>query len=242
MSAPENLTVFNGIDISRLVVVGDVERPVLAKRKLDTKQLPGAQGSYITALGYETEVIKLSCRLRRSRLRDAADTLHKLVGVLQTDEPCKLILPDDPARSYQAIYVGGDAFKSDLFKTKFTLTFQLVDPIAFGAHYEKRITAQEQVFFTNGTYQTRPIIKSVPNRTSYIRFRNKTTGEYVGIHADFDGTSELVIDCNLERATINGHDAQVDLDSDFFALNSNDILQKDGDVDSYVLEWDERYI
>lgn len=242
MSAPENLTVFNGIDISRLVVVGDVERPVLAKRKLDTKQLPGAQGSHITALGYETATIKLSCRLRSSRLRDVAATLHELAHVLQTDKPCRLILPDDPERSYLAIYVGGDAFKSDLFKTKFSLTFQLADPVAYGAHYEKRITAQEQVFFTNGTYQTRPIIRCVPNNTRYIKFRNKTTGEYVGIHANFDGTSELVIDCTLERATINGRDTQVDLDSDFFALNSNDILQKDGDVDSYVLEWEERFI
>lgn len=239
MSAPENLTVFNGIDISRLVIVEDVERPVLAKRKLDVKQLPGAQGSYIMARGYETATIKLSCRLRRPRLHDVADMLHELARVLQTDEPHKLILPDDPTRSYQAIYAGGDTFKSDLFKTKFSLTFQLVDPIAYGAHHKEHFAKKQRVY-TGGTYSMWPIVHVVPPQgTTYWEVRNMTSGRYVGVHANFSGASGLVIDMQLERVTINGYDAAVGLDSDFFSISTGDTLTA---TTEYAIEWDERFI
>lgn len=239
MSAPENLTVFNGIDISRLVIVEDVERPVLAKRKLDAKQLPGAQGSYIMARGYETATIKLSCRLRRPRLHDVADTLHELARALQTNEPCKLVLPDDRTRSYMAIYVGGDTFKSDLYKTKFTLTFELADPIAYGAHHKEHFAKKQRVY-TGGTYSTRPIVRVVPPQgTTYWEVRNYTTGRYIGVKRNFDGVSQLVIDMQLERATLNKHDAAVDLYSDFFSISTGDVLTA---TSEYTIEWEERFI
>lgn len=239
MSAPENLTVFNGIDISRLIVVENIDRHVLAKHRLDSKQLPVAGYLHVASNGYEAPVIKLSCRLRHPRLHDVADTLHELAEALHSEHPCRLILPDDQTRSYMAIYAGGDTFKTQLYKTEFTLTFQLVDPIAYGAHhkehYNKHMTA-----FTGGTYESRPVIRVKPEAgTAYWEVRNMTSGRYVGVHANFSGTSDLVIDMQLERVTINGYDAAVDLGSDFFSMSTGDELTA---TSEYTIEWEERFI
>lgn len=271
MSAPENLTVFNGIDISQLIVVEDVARPVLAKRKLDTKHVPGVQGSYIMAHGYETVTIKLSCRLRYPRLHDIADTLHELAHVLQTDEPHKLILPDDPTRSYQAIYAGGDTFKSDLFKTKFSLTFQLVDPIAYGGHHKETIKPHkdgttEDIMLVGGTYPTKPKITFTVGKSAtstevlgFTELMNKTAGKRISLTGNFKSAQIIEIDCELERVTVsdftikkysNGEEMvktnprylAPDIESDFFDIKDGDILYHSPNIYTYTIEWDERYL
>lgn len=239
MSAPENLTVFNGIDISRLIIVENIDRPVLAKHRLDSKQLPGAGYLHVASNGYEAPVIKLSCRLRHPRLHDVADALHELAEALHTEQPCRLILPDDRTRSYMAMYAGGDTFKTQLYKTEFTLTFQLVDPIAYGAHHKEHYN-KHMAAFTGGTYESRPVIRVKPEAgTAYWEVRNMTSGRYVGVHANFSGASDLVIDMQLERVTINGYDAAVDLGSDFFSMSTGDELTA---TTGYTIEWEERFI
>lgn len=66
-----------------------------------------------------------------------------------------------------------------------------------------------------------------------------TSGRYVGVHANFSGASDLVIDMQLERVTINGYDAAVDLGSDFFSMSTGDELTA---TTGYVIEWEERFI
>ena len=94
--------------------------------------------------------------------------------------------------------------------------------------------------FTGGTYKTRPRIIVTPSAgTTYWEARNYTTGKYVGVHANFDGNSQLVIDMQLERTTINRHDIAVDLNSDFFSMSTGDVLMA---TSSYTIEWEERFI
>lgn len=232
--------IFNSRDLSPYLLVQNVTREIIPKRKIQLGQC-GLKG-YAKPYGFDPMKIKVQCVLMEETARGVTDARRSLAGALYTDTPKKLFLLDDTATYVRALYIGGCAPSGIVKYPSVILEFLAPDPIAYGMHCKKRITAQEHVFFTGGTYQTRPTIKCTPHQTGYVRFRNKATDEHIGIHANFDGISELVIDCALERVTINGHDAQVDLDSDFFALNTGDILQKDGDVDSYRLEWDERYI
>lgn len=165
--------------------------------------------------------------------------MHELAEALHSERPCKLILPDDRTRSYMAIYAGGDTFKTQLYKTEFTLTFQLVDPIAYGAHHKEHYN-KHMAAFTGGTYEARPVIRVKPEAgTAYWEVRNMTSGRYVGVHANFSGASDLVIDMQLERVTLNGYDAAVDLDSDFFSMSTGDELTA---TTGYTIEWEERFI
>lgn len=232
--------IFNERDLSPYLLVQNITREVVPKRKIQLNQ--ASLTGYAKPYGFEPMKIKVKCALMEETLHGVADTRRALAETLYTDEPKKLFLLDDVSTYVYALYVGGCTPTEIVKYPSLILEFLAPDPIAYGMHCKKRITAQEHVFYTGGTYQTRPIIRCTPNQTGYIRFKNKATGEHIGVHANFNGASELIIDCALERVTINGSDAQIDLDSDFFALNSGDILQKDSDINSYELEWDERYI
>ena len=93
-----------------------------------------------------------------------------------------------------------------------------------------------------GSYETRPVVTCKPGGSvSYIRLTNMDTGEYVQITAALTSSSTVVIDMAEEQVTINGANAAVTYESDYFALQPgrNSLRLSSG---TGTIEWTERHI
>lgn len=229
--------IFNGRDLARFLLVQNVTRAIVPKRKVQT--IDAGARTFARPFGLEPMSIKVTCAVMEETAQDVAAARHELAEALYTERPAKLILADDGGTYVNAYYVGGAEPDSLTKYPCVELEFLAPDPIAYGAHHKEEFDKRAQVF-TGGTYKTRPRVIVTPSAgTTYWEVRNYTTGKYVGVHANFDGNSQLVIDMQLERTTINRHDIAVDLSSDFFSIRTGDVLMA---TTEYTIEWEERFI
>lgn len=237
MRTNEIQLLFNGKDLSQYLFVDKITKFVAPKRKI--QQFDAFYGAHIKSWGFSPITIKVSATILEQRASAIARVRKMLAQALVTETPRKLVLPDDRENYYYAIYTGGVEVEVFTPYPDVALEFLAPDPIAYGAHHKEEFGKRAQVF-TGGTYKTRPRIFVTPSAgTTYWEARNYTTGKYVGVHANFDGNSQLVIDMQLERTTINRHDIAVDLNSDFFSMSTGDVLMA---TSSYTIEWEERFI
>lgn len=229
--------IFNGRDLSKYLVIQNITREVVPKRKLQITD--AGVRTFAKPCGFEPMTIKVTCALMCLSVGEVSDARAMLAAALYTQKPARLILADDNSRYLYALYTGGATPSTLVQYPEVELEFLVNDPIAYGAHHKKRFAKKQRVY-TGGTYSTRPIIRVVPPQgTTYWEVRNYTTGRYIGVKRNFDGVSELVIDMQLERATLNKHDTAVDLYSDFFSMSTGDVLTA---TTEYTIEWEERFI
>lgn len=237
MRTNEIQLLFNGKDLSQYIFVDKITKFVAPKRKI--QQFDAFYGAHIKSWGFSPITIKVSATILERSASAIARVRKMLAQALVTETPRKLVLPDDRENYYYAIYTGGVEVEAFTPYPDVVLEFLVPDPIAYGAHHSKKFSTRMQVF-TGGTYATHPIMRVTPEAgTTYWEVRNYTTGKYVGVHANFDGYSQLVIDMQLERTTINRHDIAVDLNSDFFSMSTGDVLMA---TSGYTIEWEERFI
>lgn len=231
--------IFNGYDFSPYLTV-NMSRRIMPGTTLDTVEVPGKPGVLLRSNKLEPVTIPVTLRLKAGVDENIADLRHILAGMLYTERPEKLILPDDEERYYMAVATG-DTTLSKLWYTGVSeAEFYCADPLAYG---KKGYISVPSVDFTiGGTYETKPIITCHPAaNTTFIKITNDKTGEFMQINRSFDGTETVVFDCEKEQATVNGINAAVVLASDFFALKPgvNALLRSSG---TFKAEWRERWM
>lgn len=246
----DNLTVFNGVELSRWVLVDDIKRPVQPKRRLTTTLAPGQQVPYMSVEGYEPYTITLHARLRKHALADIPACRNALSAALIVDEPKRLLLPDDVTRSYLAMYQGDDAITISESKTELTLSFLIVDPIAYGATHELAITdGDKHEIVVGGTQPTYPRFSIDASHAS------GTVGIVITKYGADDVPDKLVkisasvgviiVDMERERAYTQGASAaRIDLSSDFFSLTDGDKVRITCNASGWSarMSWEERYV
>ena len=253
--------IFNGRDLSPYLLVTNVSREIVPKRAVQTQQV-SAQ-TLVASYGFEPMTLKVTCSLMKESMQDIADVRRMLAEVLYTQEPKKLLLPDERGTYYYALYAGG-AIPQELVKyPEVEFEFLVPDPIAYGGHHKETIQMHgdgttEDVMLVGGTYPTKPKITIACEPNYYpMEIANKTTGKRISLTGNFKSNQVVEIDCELERVSVstvtpnpnggemlkaNTRDVALDIESDFFDVKDGDILYHSPNVYKYTIEWDERFL
>lgn len=231
--------VFNGYDLAPYLLVTDVKAMVVPPRRLTTAQAPGVDGARVQSAELDALEIHVPAVILRDTMEDVTECCAALAGMLHTDRDAKLILPNDPTRYYMAMYEGGAEPSRLISKPDVELVFYAGDPVRYGRERTETLGGRRTVR-SGGTYRALPTVTVRPPAGESWSITNVTTGEFVRVFADFDGTQELVLDMGLERCTVNGADHMVDGLSDFFPINGADELMVSGGT--ATLRWVERWL
>lgn len=253
--------IFNGRDLSPYLLVTNVSREIVPKRAVQTQQV--STQTLVASYGFEPMTLKVTCSLMKESMQDIADVRRMLAEVLYTQEPKKLLLPDERGTYYYALYAGG-ATPQELVKyPEVEFEFFVPDPIAYGGHHKETIQLHgdgttEDVMLVGGTYPTKPKITIACEPNYYpMEIVNKTTGKKICFIEDFKSNQIVTIDCELERVSVstvapnpnggemlkaNTRDIPLLLESDFFDIKDNDILYHSRLIKAYTIEWDERFL
>lgn len=253
--------IFNGRDLSPYLLVTNVSREIVPKRAVQTQQV--STQTLVASYGFEPMTLKVTCSLMKESMQDIADVRRMLAEVLYTQEPKKLLLPDERGTYYYALYAGG-ATPQELVKyPEVEFEFFVPDPIAYGGHHKETIQLHgdgttEDVMLVGGTYPTKPKITIACEPNYYpMEIANKTTGKKICFVEDFKSNQIVTIDCELERVSVstvapnpnggemlkaNTRDIPLLLESDFFDIKDNDILYHSRLIKAYTIEWDERFL
>lgn len=238
--AQTDRVVFDGHDLSALVCC-KVNRPVMAPVNAVFESVPGRDGELFKSARLEGYDLPVDIWLRSEDRRDVAGVRRRLAHALLTDAPAPLFLPDDPNRYLLAIVSGATELGEITSKCpSTTVTFHVGDPLYYGN--ARRVEASAGTFSLNagGDRPAHLAITARPSSSAVWYIRNVGTGEQVRLAASVTSTSVVRIDMASERATVNGHDAPVTLDSDFFEIDGRTTLQLSSG--SAVMEWRERWV
>lgn len=234
----ENLTTVSGVDISRFMLVENIEKPYMPPRNYQQHEAPGLDGAHISYTGLKPYEIVLKGRLRVCSLAEIVPMREQLKQALSNTKPQKVVFPDDRTRAYLCVTNGGDKCEDNPINAQIEITFTVCDPISYGAHHTKECEKVSRLR-VGGTYPTRPIIKATPPSETNAWGIRSSTGEFIRIEHGFTGSSEIVLDMAEERATLNGYDVPITLTSDFFSVKDGDTLTAST---PFFIEWDERYL
>lgn len=238
MSFEQNI-VFDGNDLSPYILVTDVSRQVMPKRRITQTQVPGMDGALVSGVELDTvEITVKGCILRRT-MEDVSRARRELAKALSSKAPAPLFLPDEAGTYLMALYEGG-AEPSALMQTpEVELAFLCADPVAYGQPRWQQVSGTAYVE-AGGTYPAAPVVTVKPPAGSYWQITNVETGEYVRVDASFTGSQTVVMDFASGRCTINGADHRVDISSDFFRLDG--VTRVKVSAGTATLEWNERWV
>lgn len=230
---------FDGNDLSPYLLVTDVKRQVVPKRRITQTQVPGMDGALVSSVELDAIEITVSGCITRRLMRDVADARKALATCLSAKEPAPLVLPDDPTTYLMALYEGGAEPSKLAYVPDVDLVFLCADPVSYGQHRSLSVSGTKRLR-VGGNYPARPVVTVKPPRGSQWQITNVDTGEYVRVLASFTGSQTVVLDMGLERCTINGTDHAVDITSDFFSIEGDASLMVSGGT--ATVEWDERWL
>lgn len=230
---------FDGNDLSPYMLVTDVKRQVVPKRRITQTQVPGMDGALVSSVKLDAIELTVSGCITRRLMSDVAQARRMLASCLKSAVPAPLVLPDDPTTYLMALYEGGAEPSKLAYVPDVELTFLCADPVAYGAHRSVSVSGATSLR-VGGNYPAHPIVTVKPPKGSQWQITNVETGDYVRVLASFTGSQSLVLDMGLERCTINGTDHAVDITSDFFGIEGNASLMVSGGT--AAVEWDERWL
>lgn len=230
---------FDGNDLSPYLLVTDVKRQVVPKRRITQTQVPGMDGALVSSVELDAIEVTVSGCITRRLMSEVTEARKALAACLMSADPAPLVLPDDPTTYLMALYEGGAELSKPAYVPDVDLTFLCADPVAYGQHRSAEVSGTKRVR-VGGSYPARPVVTVKPPKGSQWQITNVGTGEYVRVLASFTGSQTIVLDMGLERCTINGTDHAVDITSDFFSIEGDASLMVSGGT--ATVEWDERWL
>lgn len=233
--------IYDGHDMRDLLLITSAERVAVPASNIEEAEVPGMDGARFKGRTLASFDIEVTAAINARDYRDVARVRRELAARLVRDEPKWLILDDEPEMRYLAVVDSSSALASIWKHATFTLTFHICDPVAYGMESGATVGTGETTVRVGGTYKTYPTARSTPSGSSY-RISNVSTGEYVEVQGEFDGTGELVVYFDETRAEYKGKsiDTGVTLVSDYFALNPGDVtLAATAETE---LDWTERWL
>ena len=236
---------FDGHDLEALAYVGDPSFEI-ANTEPVYMDAPGKDGAYVAGatLGVSSVSFNVSIFGELPVRRDKLSTLSMWLNV---DEPKKLVLPDTVDRYYMAVPDGGLSLTRAVDADLGRLTFNIVDPAAFGEVRTVNIpSAGETTFIVGGTYPTKPIITAAAairnsgTQTWGVRHDN---ADYGRVNLPSASAASVEIDCSKRTATVANAVAIPTLDSDWFTLEPGEhTIRNDYGSGASVVAFTERWL
>lgn len=229
---------FDGKDLSTLLWVTGVNRTILPERNITTTEVPGVDGSMVSGVSLAPITVTVTAYIRKDSVRDVTDARRLIAEALATDTPRPLFLPDEPNRYLMAMYQGGAELSRNAHKPGVELPFYCADPVSYGEKRELDVTSTRPVN-VRGTYPCKPVITVKPPQGETWRITKLSTNEFIEVKGPFTGEQTVVLDTANERCTVNGNDAPVEVESDYFTLLGTENVMVSGGTAH--LEWVERW-
>ena len=209
--------IFNGCDLSKWFSVS-FERRISPELDVATRDVPGLAGARFVRAKVKPIVIPMKLRWRARPGASMARLRREVAPVLMASEPRPLVLDDEPDVHYMAIMTTQAALSNLWYTGTCDIEFTAYDPIAYGRDRETSLSPAA-TFEVGGTWPTEPIVTARPGGSvSFLRLTDNATGRFVQVTAALTSSSVVVFDMAAPNATVNGANAPVTFESDFFAL------------------------
>lgn len=202
--------IYNNHDLSEVIKINEVIRPVGNERDVTTNDAPFL-GVNVQEVRTGPKKIKVKFTVQKKTARDTELAKHTLATILNTDKPVRIDISDEPDKYYMGLVIGSvdvDNVARWLQKGEFEIL--IPDGVAHGTTYRRFDNGQEQpdkVVFNlvnNGNVPAFPVV-TVKNNTEngYIGLVNISGAFEVGDREEADTgivkRSEVLIDFRGDR-------------------------------------------
>lgn len=202
--------IINGFDLSEVIDIIDIIRPVGNERHVVTNDAP-LLGVNLQEVRTGAKVIKVKFAMQYGNGMTLETAKHKLAGVFNTSEAVKIVISDEPDKYYMGLVSGSvDIENITRWFQKGSFDLIIPDGVAHGSTYKRFDDGQEQpdkVVFNlvnNGNVPAFPVITVKNNaENGYIGIVNASGALEVGDREEADigivKRSEVLIDFRGDR-------------------------------------------
>ena len=202
--------IYNNHDLSEVIKINEVIRPVGNERDVTTNDAPFL-GVNVQEVRTGPKKIKVKFTVQKKTARDTELAKHALATILNTDKPVRIDISDEPDKYYMGLVIGSvdvDNVARWLQKGEFEIL--VPDGVAHGTTYRRFDNGQEQpdkVVFdlvNNGNVPAFPVVTVKNNaENGYIGLVNTSGAFEVGDREEADTgivkRSEVLIDFRGDR-------------------------------------------
>lgn len=202
--------IINGFDLSEVIDIIDIVRPVGNERHVVTNDAP-LVGVNLQEVRTGAKTIKVKFAMQYGNGMTLETAKHKLAGIFNTSEAVKIVISDEPDKYYMGL-VSGSVDMDNITRWFQKGSFDLIIPdgVAHGSTYKRFDNGQEQpdkVVFNlvnNGNVPAFPVVTVKNNaENGYIGLVNASGALEVGDREETDiGTykrSEVLLDFRGDR-------------------------------------------
>lgn len=197
--------IYNNHDLSEVIKINEVIRPVGNERDVTTNDAPFL-GVNVQEVRTGPKKIKVKFTVQKKTARDTELAKHTLATILNTDKPVRIDISDEPDKYYMGLVIGSvdvDNVARWLQKGEFEIL--VPDGVAHGTTYRRFDNGQEQpdkVVFNlvnNGNVPAFPIVTVKNNaENGYIGLVNTSGALEIGERKESDTAivkrSEVLLD------------------------------------------------
>ena len=200
----------NGFDLSEVIDIIDIIRPVGNERHITTNDAP-LLGVNLQEVRTGAKIIKVKFAMQYGNGMTLETAKHKLAGIFNTSEAVKIIISDEPDKYYMGL-VSGSVDMENITRWFQKGSFDLIIPdgVAHSSTYKRFDNGQEQpdkVVFNlvnNGNVPAFPVVTVKNNaENGYIGIVNTSGAFEVGDREEADTgivkRSEVLIDFRGDR-------------------------------------------
>lgn len=197
--------IYNNHDLSEVVKINEVIRPVGNERDVTTNDAPFL-GVNVQEVRTGPKKIKVKFTVQKKTARDTELAKHTLATILNTDKPVRIDISDEPDKYYMGLVIGSvDVDNVTRWLQKGEFEILVPDGVAHGTTYRRFDNGQEQpdkVVFNlvnNGNVPAFPVITVKNNaENGYIGLVNTSGAFEVGDRKEVDTEivkrSEVLLD------------------------------------------------
>jgi putative phage tail component, N-terminal domain protein len=202
--------IINGFDLSEVIDIIDIIRPVGNERHVVTNDAP-LVGVNLQEVRTGAKTIKVKFAMQYGNGMTLETAKHKLAGIFNTSEAVKIVISDEPDKYYMGLVSGSvDIENITRWFQKGSFDLIIPDGVAHGSTYKRFDNGQEQpdkVVFNlvnNGNVPAFPVVTVKNNaENGYIGLVNASGALEVGDREEADiglvKRSEVLLDFRGDR-------------------------------------------
>lgn len=201
---------YNGANLSDYCKVLNVERTLLPSRTNLSKSIPTMNGSYYTGFHYGERIIKLEILINETNVAKMQEKIRKIKEILNTSNPSKLIISDEPDKYVYAV-LDGDTDFNKIGKTAGSTTINFIchNPIIYSDKWNTFTPGNKGIITVenNGTIQANPLIDVIFRKKACFFQATNRKGETVLIGSPKEigkattAISDIIVEDNCTDAS-----------------------------------------
>lgn len=195
---------YNGNDLSNLITVQDVKRPLLAPQKLSTVSIEGRDGSFYYQKVSESVTIEIELSIKAESPTDLRSKVRELAELIDADEPKPLIVADEPDKYINAIIADESQLETIYRVGQGVITMFAPDPYWYAVEDDifEYTTTGIKNFTRKGNTISYPTIEIIGTSNASGSFTVVTDNASLKYTGELKQGERLVLDSELLTAYI----------------------------------------